>query len=52
METIAALIRDMMSSTIPGIFGVTGIVLFFMAIVVSAIWRISQLMEEDKHGHH
>ncbi|MFW5791681.1 MAG: hypothetical protein ACOCVU_03395 [Desulfohalobiaceae bacterium] len=52
METIAALIRDMMSSTIQGIFGVTGIVLFFLAIVISAIWRISQLMEEDKQGHH
>lgn len=52
MTTIAMLLNDMAHSTIAGMFGVAGIGLFFVAIVVSAIWRISQLIEADKHGHH
>ncbi|MFP4085030.1 MAG: hypothetical protein ACLFP9_09340 [Desulfonatronovibrio sp.] len=43
------LLKDMFSSTTQGYFGVTGIYLYFVAIVVAAIYRIKQGMKEGDH---
>ncbi|WP_162832163.1 hypothetical protein [Desulfonatronovibrio hydrogenovorans] len=46
---LVELLRDMFSSTTQGYFGVTGIYVYFVAIVAAAIYRIKEGMKE---GHH
>lgn len=49
METVAALISSMSHSTIQGLLGVTGIVVFLGIIVVTAAFRIKEQMDQDEH---
>ena len=49
MYTIWELLQNMSQSTVEGFFGVGGIIIFFLAIVISAGYRIKEQMEEDHH---
>ncbi|MFW5731221.1 MAG: hypothetical protein ACOCV7_06185 [Desulfonatronovibrionaceae bacterium] len=46
---LGELLKDMFSSTTQGYFGVTGIYLYFVVIVVAAIYRIREGMKDDHH---
>ncbi|MCA1743166.1 MAG: hypothetical protein ABR542_00680 [Desulfonatronovibrio sp.] len=46
---LVELLRDMFSSTTPGYFGVTGIFIYFVAIVGAAIYRIKEGMRQGDH---
>ena len=49
METLIDLISGMSHSTIQGFVGVTGIVVFFGIIVLTAVYRIKEQMDQDEH---
>ena len=49
MDVVFELLKNMSHSTVPGIFGVLGIFTYLAAIVVAAIYRIREGMQQ---GHH
>jgi hypothetical protein len=49
MYTIWELLQNMSQSTLEGFFGVGGIFIFFIAIVIAASYRIKEQMEEEEH---
>ncbi|MFP4071951.1 MAG: hypothetical protein ACLFTB_07860 [Desulfovibrionales bacterium] len=49
METLKTLAEDMASSTTVGFIGVTAIVLFLIAIIAAAIFRIREQKKSDHH---
>lgn len=46
---LVELLRDMFSSTTQGYFGVTGIYIYFVAIVCAAVYRIKEGMRQGDH---
>lgn len=49
MHTILELIEHMTQSSIQGVIGVTGIVVFLCSIVAAACYRIKELQKHDQH---
>ena len=49
METVAALLKSMSHSSLPGFFGVAGIAVFLGCILAAAIYRIKEQMDQDEH---
>ena len=49
MDVVFELLKNMSHSTVPGIFGVLGIFTYLGAILVAAIYRIREGMQQ---GHH
>ncbi len=49
MQTLLELLQNMSHSTLSGMIGVSGIVLFFLALVGAAVYRIREQQEQDDH---
>jgi hypothetical protein len=49
MHTIAELIKDMSHSSLEGVFGVAGVIVFLCAIVAAAFYRIREIQKSEHH---
>ena len=49
MNILSELFQDASHSTIQGMFGVTGIFVYFCVIVGAALYRINELKKSDHH---
>ena len=49
MQTLLELLQNMSHSTLSGMIGVSGIVIFFAAIVGAALYRVGEQQEQDDH---
>ena len=49
MQTFLTLLENMSHATLPGFFGVSGIVLFLIGLVAASIYRIKESGSEEEH---
>ena len=46
---VGELVGNMLHSTVAGVIGVSGIFIYLAAIVISALYRIKENMQDDHH---
>ncbi len=49
MDVLGTLFSNMGESTVPGMFGVGGILVYFVVIVGAALFRIKEIYQQEEH---